>query len=78
MFFMSKLFESGKINGMELSNRFVRSAAWEGMAAAVHKNGGKIVMQIAHAGHFAVEQLTGLVPWVASDFEGLAKTPAMR
>jgi 2,4-dienoyl-CoA reductase-like NADH-dependent reductase (Old Yellow Enzyme family) len=75
MFFMSKLFESGKINGMELSNRFVRSAAWEGMAAAVHKNGGKIVMQIAHAGHFAVEQLTGLVPWVASDFEGLAKTP---
>lgn len=130
---MSKLFESGKINGMELSNRFVRSATWEGMAAddgavtpkliesmvalakggvgmiitghayvrqegqagpwqlgvykdslidglkemaaAVHENGGKIVMQIAHAGHLAIEQLTGLVPWVASDFEGLAKTP---
>ena len=130
---MSKLFESARINGMELSNRFVRSATWEGMAAddgavtpklietmvalakggvgmiitshayvrqegqagpwqigvyndglidglkemaaAVHENGGKIVMQIAHAGHFAAEQLTGLAPWVASDFEGLAKTP---
>ena len=130
---MSKLFESGTINGMELSNRFVRSATWEGMAtddgavtpklkktmvalakggvgmiitshayirpegqagpwqvgvykddlidglkemaAAVHENGGKIVMQIAHAGNFAIEQLTGLAPWVASDFEGLAQTP---
>ncbi len=30
---MSILFESGKINGMKLSNRFVRSATWEGMAA---------------------------------------------
>ncbi len=45
------------------------------MAAAVHENGSKIVMQIAHAGHFAVGQLTGLMPWVASAFEGLAKTP---
>ncbi len=130
---MSKLFESGKINGMELSNRFVRSATWEGMAAddgtvsprlietmialakggvgmiitshayvrqegqagpwqigvykdelidglkemasAVHENGSKIVMQIAHAGHFAAKTLTGLVPWVASDYEGLAKSP---
>ena len=130
---MSKLFEPGTINSMELSNRFVRSATWEGMAAddgrvtprltetmvalakggvgmiitshayvrqegqagpwqigvyedkmidglkemaaAVHENGGKIVMQIAHAGNFAVEQLTGLVPWVVSDFEGLAQTP---
>jgi len=130
---MSKLFESGKINGMELLNRFVRSATWEGMAAddgtvtpklietmvalakggvgmiitshayvrqegqagpwqigvykdefidglkemaeAVHKSGSQIVMQIAHAGHFSAKQLTGLVPWVASDYEGLAKTP---
>jgi 2,4-dienoyl-CoA reductase-like NADH-dependent reductase (Old Yellow Enzyme family) len=130
---MSKLFEPGTINGMELSNRFVRSATWEGMAAddgtvtprlvetmvalakggvgmiitshayvrqegqagpwqigvyknelidgmkdmaaAVHENGARIVMQIAHAGTFAIEQLTGLEPWVASDFEGLAKTP---
>jgi len=29
---MSKLFESSEINGIELSNRFVRSATWEGMA----------------------------------------------
>ncbi len=30
---MSKLFERSVINRMELSNRFVRSATWEGMAA---------------------------------------------
>jgi len=30
---MSRLFESSIINGMELRNRFVRSATWEGMAA---------------------------------------------
>ncbi len=30
---MSKLFEPSIINGMKLSNRFVRSATWEGMAA---------------------------------------------
>lgn len=30
---MSKLFESTEINGMTLSNRFVRSATWEGLAA---------------------------------------------
>ena len=30
---MSKLFERSVINGMELGNRFVRSATWEGMAA---------------------------------------------
>jgi len=29
---MSKLFEATEINGMQLSNRFVRSATWEGMA----------------------------------------------
>jgi 2,4-dienoyl-CoA reductase-like NADH-dependent reductase (Old Yellow Enzyme family) len=29
---MSKLFESSAINGMALSNRFVRAATWEGMA----------------------------------------------
>ena len=27
---MSKLFEASEINGMKLSNRFVRSATWEG------------------------------------------------
>jgi 2,4-dienoyl-CoA reductase-like NADH-dependent reductase (Old Yellow Enzyme family) len=30
---MSKLFETSNINEMQLSNRFVRSATWEGMAA---------------------------------------------
>jgi 2,4-dienoyl-CoA reductase-like NADH-dependent reductase (Old Yellow Enzyme family) len=29
---MSKLFESGTINSVKLSNRFVRSATWEGMS----------------------------------------------
>ena len=29
------------------------------MTSAVHKNGGKIIMQLAHAGQYAEEQLTG-------------------
>jgi 2,4-dienoyl-CoA reductase-like NADH-dependent reductase (Old Yellow Enzyme family) len=29
---VSKLFESGTINGMQLRNRFVGSATWKGMA----------------------------------------------
>lgn len=130
---MSKLFEMSRINGMELSNRFVRSATWEGMAAAdgavtsklietmialarggvgliisghtyirpegqasplqlgiykddliqglremtntVHDSGGKIIMQLAHAGNFAAKHLTGQPPLVVSDFEGLASSP---
>src|SRR5450759_2490766 len=130
---MSKLFESGAINGMALSNRFVRAATWEGMAddagaptqklikamtalaeggvgliitshcyvspdgqasiaqicmhkdemieslrnmtASVHGAGGKIVAQMSHAGNFADEKLLGRPPMVASDFEGLARTP---
>lgn len=129
---MSILFENSELNGMVLSNRFVRSATWEGMAAddgavtpklietmvdlakggvgliisshayvrpegqagpwqlgiykdelisglremtaAVHDCGGKIIMQLAHAGNFAAEQLTGQVPLVVSDFEGLAES----
>ena len=31
---MSKLFQATTINGMKLSNRFVRSATWEGLAAS--------------------------------------------
>ena len=45
------------------------------MTAAVHATGGKIVMQLAHAGHFAPEKLTGQPPVVASDYEGLSRTP---
>jgi 2,4-dienoyl-CoA reductase-like NADH-dependent reductase (Old Yellow Enzyme family) len=45
------------------------------MTAAVHDNGGKIVLQLAHAGNFAAEKLTGQIPLVVSDFEGLAKSP---
>ena len=130
---MSKLFETSRINGMILSNRFVRSATWEGMATAdgavtsklietmtalarggvgliisshayvrpegqaapwqlgihkdeliqglqemtkaVHDSGGKIIMQLAHAGNFAAKQLIGQPPLVVSDFEGLASSP---
>ena len=127
------LFDTSTINGMNLANRFVRSATWEGMAtqkgrvtpqltdtmvalakggvgliisghayvtregqaspwqlgiyedsqidglksmtAAVHAAGGKIVVQLAHAGHFALEKAIGTPPVVASNFEGLAQTP---
>ncbi len=130
---MSRLFESTTLNGMKLSNRFVRSATWEGMAtqegavtpklieamtalvrggvgliisshayirpegqaapwqlgihkdelieglqkmtAAIHEGGGKVVLQLAHAGNFAAERLTGLPPWVVSNFTGLAESP---
>ncbi len=130
---MSRLFEQSSLNGMQLSNRFVRSATWEGMAAddgavtpqlmetmnalaaggvgliitshsyvrpdgqagpwqlgvhkdalipalremtaSVHERGGKIVMQLTHAGNFAAEKLIGQPPLVVSNFEGLAKSP---
>jgi 2,4-dienoyl-CoA reductase-like NADH-dependent reductase (Old Yellow Enzyme family) len=45
------------------------------MTAAVHDAGGKIVMQLAHAGHFAAEKLTGRTPVVVSDYEGLSRSP---
>ena len=130
---MRDLFESSTINGMTLSNRFVRSATWEGMAAedgtvtpklidtmvalskgglgliitghafvrpegrahprqlgvyadefikglremvdAVHDSGGKIVIQISHAGRFAAKRLMGCPPMVVSNYEGLAQWP---
>jgi 2,4-dienoyl-CoA reductase-like NADH-dependent reductase (Old Yellow Enzyme family) len=130
---MSKLFETSEINGMKLTNRFVRSATWEGMAAddgactprlidlmaalaeggvgliisshayvspegqagpwqlgihrdelvpglesmtkAVHDQGGKVVMQLAHAGYFAFAKLTGQTPMAPSDVAGFAKGP---
>ncbi|MEA3358622.1 MAG: NADH:flavin oxidoreductase [Thermodesulfobacteriota bacterium] len=130
---MSKLFENSSINGMNLPNRFVRSATWEGMAttdgavtpklietitnlaiggvgliisshayvspegqgspwqlgmykdelidglkaltAAVHKNGGKIVMQLAHAGNFARKNLINRPPLIVSNLDDSAKSP---
>jgi 2,4-dienoyl-CoA reductase-like NADH-dependent reductase (Old Yellow Enzyme family) len=126
---MSMVFDRSAINGMQLANRFVRSATWEGlanddgsvtpklidtmtalaqggvgliitshafvsregqatpwqigvygdelipglktMADAVHAHGGKTVLQLAHAGVFATEELTGLPAYAVSDFEGL-------
>ena len=47
----------------------------EAMAAAVHENGGKIVMQLAHAGYFANAKLTGQTPMAPSNVEGFAKGP---
>lgn len=130
---MVELFEGTKINNLALSNRFVRSATWEGMAAedgsvtsklidtmielarggvgliisghsyvspegqaspwqlgidndtkiaglseltkAVHDNGGKIVLQAAHAGVFANRNITGHEPLVVSYVEGISKAP---
>ncbi len=47
----------------------------EAMVKAVHKNGGKIVMQLAHAGFFAFAKLTGQMPLAPSNVEGFAKSP---
>lgn len=47
----------------------------EAMATAVHQNGGKIVMQLAHAGYFANAKLTGQTPMAPSNVEGFAKGP---
>lgn len=120
---MKKIFDRTVINGMELANRFVRSATYEGMAAddgavtpklietmtklakggvgliisshayvrpdgqagpwqlgvykdelipglrdmthAVHENGGKIIMQLSHAGKFAFRQDSPISPDLA-------------
>lgn len=117
---MSKLFEKTAIKSLELANRFVRSATWEGMAetdgsctqeliditaglakggagliitghayvspegqagpwqigvhndemlpgltnmaAAVHRSGGKVALQIAHAGCYGFVSATGIEP----------------
>lgn len=45
------------------------------MTAAVHDAGGKIVAQLSHAGNFADERLIGTPPFVASAYDGLARTP---
>jgi len=45
------------------------------MCDAVHQAGGKVVAQLAHAGHFAAKTITGQAPHVVSDFEGLSDSP---
>ena len=45
------------------------------MADAVHKNNGKTVLQLAHAGFFANSRLTGQLPLAVSNIEGIAKSP---
>jgi 2,4-dienoyl-CoA reductase-like NADH-dependent reductase (Old Yellow Enzyme family) len=125
------LFEPTEINGMELQNRFVRSATWEGLAAedgsctpplvelmetlaaggvgliisshayvqkvgqagtgqlgihnddmisglkemtaAVRGQKGKIVCQLAHAGFFGNEKLSGQTPIAPSAVDGIAE-----
>ena len=124
---MSIMFEPCEINGLQLANRFVRSATWTGLATddgactpqlidlmaglagggvgliisghsyvspegkagtrqlgvyqdeltaglqkmttAVHQHGGKIVMQLAHAGIFAASALTGITPLAPSNLD---------
>jgi 2,4-dienoyl-CoA reductase-like NADH-dependent reductase (Old Yellow Enzyme family) len=45
------------------------------MSEAVHAGGGKIVAQLAHAGHFALEAAIDGSPVVVSNFDGLSQTP---
>jgi 2,4-dienoyl-CoA reductase-like NADH-dependent reductase (Old Yellow Enzyme family) len=45
------------------------------LTGAVHAAGGKVVIQLAHAGHFAFEKAIQRPPVAVSDFAGLAKTP---
>ena len=130
---MPDLFDPTSIGSMRLSNRFVRSATWAGMASddgactpklmelksslarggvgliitghayvrpdgqagpwqlgvfkddlipglrnmtgTVHREGGKIVMQMSHAGFFSHPKLTGKTPLAPSVVEGFAKSP---
>jgi 2,4-dienoyl-CoA reductase-like NADH-dependent reductase (Old Yellow Enzyme family) len=46
-----------------------------GMTQAVHDHGGKVVLQLAHAGFFANAKLTGQAPLAPSHVEGMAKSP---
>lgn len=45
------------------------------MADAVHQSGGRIVLQMAHAGFFANAKLIGRTPFAVSCVDGLAKSP---
>jgi 2,4-dienoyl-CoA reductase-like NADH-dependent reductase (Old Yellow Enzyme family) len=130
---MKNLFDKTEINGLKLSNRFMRSATWEGMAtpdgevtsrlvdlmaqlamggvaliisshayvrkdgqagifqlgiyddhlipglrkmvSAVHNEGGKIVVQLAHSGIMAKPELTGQTSLGVSQVEGFGGLP---
>ncbi|MFH0787763.1 MAG: NADH:flavin oxidoreductase [Pseudomonadota bacterium] len=45
------------------------------MTKAVHAQGGRIVLQLAHAGYFANQKLTGQIPLAASQVEEFSKSP---
>ncbi|MBA4393254.1 MAG: NADH:flavin oxidoreductase [Desulfobacca sp.] len=45
------------------------------MTQAVHDQGGRIVLQLAHAGYFANSKLTGQIPLAASQVEQFSKSP---
>ncbi len=45
------------------------------MTDAVHEKGGRIVAQLAHAGFFAGQKLTGSMPLAPSLVEGFGKSP---
>jgi 2,4-dienoyl-CoA reductase-like NADH-dependent reductase (Old Yellow Enzyme family) len=45
------------------------------MVHAVHDHGGKIILQVAHAGFFAAAKLTGITPLAPSAVEGISKAP---
>lgn len=47
----------------------------ETMVKAVHENGGKIVMQLAHSGFFAKTEITGQKPLAPSNAAEFAKSP---
>jgi len=48
-------------------------AGLQEMVQTVHDHGGKIVLQVAHAGFFANPKLTGITPLAPSALEGLVK-----
>lgn len=54
---MSKLFEESTLKGMQMSNRFVRSATWEGMAA----NDGSVTPELAATMNALAEGGVGLI-----------------
>ena len=54
---MSKVFEVTEINGMQLSNRFVRSATWEGMA----ENDGSVTPALVDCMTHLAEGQVGLI-----------------